>query len=168
MKGALKLHTLLDHSGCLPSFITVTDGKVRDIRVVKDDQYSFPPLLPDSIITVNQAYINYNWLYSLTKQRVLFVTRAKQNIDCEYLGQYAQPKRKSVIADQKIRLTGFYTHQKYPETLRLITYYDTATGKELLFLTNNFTLAAQTIADLYEARWQVETFYKWNQTEPQD
>jgi len=161
MKGALKIHTLLDHSGCLPSFITVTDGKVHDIRVARDKHYDFPSLLPDSIITVDRAYIDYSWLYSCTKQHVFFVTKAKSNIDCEVLGQHTQPKRKSVIADQKIRLTGFYTSKKYPETLRLITFYDEKTDNELQFLSNNFTLAAKTIADLYKARWKIETFFKW-------
>jgi hypothetical protein len=161
MKGALKIHTLLDHSGCLPSFITVTEGKYHDINVLKDKTSGFPALLPDSIITVDRAYIDYNWLYSLTKQRVFFVTRAKKNIDCRFIGQHTQPKRKNVIADQKIRLAGYNTQKKYPETLRLVIYYDPETDKKLHFLTNNFTLAAQTVADLYKARWEIEIFFKW-------
>jgi hypothetical protein len=161
MKGALKIHTLLDHSGCLPSFITVTDGKCHDISVLQDKMSGFPTLLPDSIITVDRAYIDYDWLYSLTKQQVFFVTRAKKNIDYQLLGQHAQPKRKNVIADQIIRLAGYNTRWKYPQTLRMITYYDPETDKELIFLTNNFTLAAQTVADLYKARWEIETFFKW-------
>ncbi len=161
MKGALKLHTLLDHNGCMPSFVTVTDGKCHDIRVVRDKEFGFPELLPDSIITIDRAYIDYTWLYSLTQRKVFFVTRAKSNIDCEVLGQHKISKKRSVIADDRIQLSGFYTQQKYPNVLRLITYYDKETDKELVFLTNNFTLAAQTIADLYKARWQIELFFKW-------
>ena len=161
MKGALKLHTLLDHSGCLPSFVTVTDGKCHDIRVAKDKQFGFPALLPDSIITVDRAYIDYKWLYSLKQQKVFFVTRAKRNIKYKFLGQHTIPKKTSVIADELIQLTGFYTQQEYPDKLRMVTYYDKETDKELVFLTNNFTLSPKTIADLYKARWEIELFFKW-------
>lgn len=161
MKGALKLHTLLDHNGCLPSFITVTEGKCHDIRVARDKEFGFPTLLPDSIITIDRAYIDYKWLYSLTQQKVFFVTRAKRNIDYKVLGQHKTLKKTSIIADELIQLTGFYTQQEYPDTLRIITYYDKETDKELVFLTNNCTLAAKTIADLYKARWEIELFFKW-------
>jgi len=161
MKGALKLHTLLDHSGCLPSFITVTDGKCHDIRVARDKEFGFPALLPDSIITVDRAYIDYKWLYSLTQQKVLFVTRAKRNIKYKFLGQHTTSKKTSIIADELIQLKGFYTQQEYPNTLRMVSYYDKETEKELVFLTNNFNLSAKTIADLYKARWEIELFFKW-------
>ena len=161
MKGALKIHTLLDHSGCLPSFITVTDGKCHDIRVAKDKQFSFPVLLPDSIITIDRAYIDYKWLYSLTQQKVFFVTRTKQNIKYKVLGQHTNSKITSIIADELIQLTGFYTQQEYPDKLRMVTYYDKETGKKLVFITNNFTLSPKTIADLYKARWEIELFFKW-------
>jgi len=161
MKGALKLHTLLDHSGCLPSFMTITDGKCHDINVVKDKKYGFPTILSDSIITIDRAYIDYKWLYSLTISKIYFVTRIKRNISYEVLGQQEIIKNRGVISDQIIRLTGFYTKENYPDKLRLIKYYDKETKKELVFLTNNFKLAARTIADLYKARWQIEIFFKW-------
>lgn len=160
-KGAMKLHTLLDHRGCLPSFLTITDGRTHDIRVVKDSSYGFPQLLPDSIITVDRAYIDYNWLYSLTLNRVFFVTRAKSNLKYEVLGQQEVPQNKGVTSDETIRLTGYYQKQYYPKNLRLITFYDKEKKEELVFITNNFKLAAATIADLYKHRWQIETFFKW-------
>lgn len=161
MKGALKIHTLLDHSGCLPSFITVTDAKVHDVRVVKDPRFGFPALLPDSIITVDRAYIDYAWLYTLTQQRVYFVTRTKKDMAYTVLGQHSDATKKSVEKDLIIELAWHMSAPKYPQKLRLVVYRDPESGKKLSFLTNNFTLAAQTIADLYKARWQVETFYKW-------
>lgn len=116
-KGAMKLHTLLDHRGCLPSFLTITDGRTHDIRVVKDSSYCFPQLLPDSIITVDRAYIDYNWLYSLTLNRVFFVTRAKSNLKYEVLGQQEVPQNKGVTSDETIRLTGYYQKQYYPKNI---------------------------------------------------
>jgi len=158
-KGALKMHTLLDHNGYLPTFVTVTDGNCHDITIVKDT--GFPPLPPDSIITVDRAYIDFQWFYSLTIQKVFFVTRAKQNIHYSVTGQHEIPQNKGILSDQTITLTGFYSVQQYPLPLRLIRYYDHETQKEFVFLTNNFILAASTIAALYKARWQIETFFKW-------
>lgn len=160
-KGAFKMHTLLDHNGYLPSFITLTDGKSHDVNVVRDKTHGFPKLSPDSIITVDRAYIDFKWLYSLTLQKAFFVTRAKQNLKYEIVGQHEVPANKGVLSDYRIRLTDYYPAQKYPAPLRLITYYDNETQKELRFLTNNFSLAASTIAALYKARWQIELFFKW-------
>ncbi|GAJ24723.1 unnamed protein product, partial [marine sediment metagenome] len=140
--------------------MTITDGKYHDINVVKDKQYCFPTILSDSIITVDRAYIDYKWLYSLTISKVYFVTRIKRNISYEVLGQQKIIKNRDVISDHTIRMTGFYTKENYPDKLRLIKYYDKETKKELVFITNNFKLAARTIADLYKARWQIEIFFK--------
>jgi len=161
MKGALKIHTLLDHSGCLPSFLTVTDGKVHDVRVVRDKQFGFPSLLPDSIITVDRAYIDYAWLYTLTQQRIYFVTRIKKDMNYTVVGQHSAALKKGVEGDHIIELAWHTSTPKYPQRLRIVVYRDAESGKKLTFLTNNFILAAKTIADLYKARWQVETFYKW-------
>lgn len=160
-KGALKLHTLLDHSGCLPSFITLTHGRCHDLRVVQDESYGFPQLLPDSILTVDRAYTDFIWFNTLNLQRVHFVTRAKQNLKCEVLGQHTQPKNKAVVSDQIIRLTDKETKKDYPQNLRLVTYYDGEKEQEFTFITNNFKLAASTIAELYKHRWQIELFFKW-------
>ena len=160
-KGALKIHTLLDHNGCLPSFITVTEGKCHDVKVVQDENYEFPRLLSDSIITVDRGYYDFNWFYSLHLNRVFFITRAKKNLKYKIAGQQEVPKNKGVISDQTIRLTGYYQQPNYPEELRLITFYDSKKKEELVFITNNFKLAASTIAELYKHRWQIELFFKW-------
>ena len=160
-KGAFKLHTLLDHSGYVPSFMVVTDGKTHDVNVVKDTSYCFPGLTPDSILLVDRAYIDYKWLYSLAQNKLFFVVKAKSNMKYTVLGQQDVPKNKGVVSDCQIRLTGLSSGENYPEQLRLVTYVDLKTGEEHVFLTNNFKLAARTIADLYKSRWQIETFFKW-------
>ena len=156
-KGAIKMHCLYDHSGALPTFLTVTDGKRHDVRVVKDHAF---PLSPDSIISVDKAYIDYKWLNSLDEQRVWFVTRAKTNIDYAVVGQHPISSKK-VLSDESISLQGPLTKTKYSKELRLIRYYDEERQKTLTFLTNNFKLAATTIAQIYKSRWQIELFFKW-------
>jgi hypothetical protein len=156
-KGAIKLHCLYDHSGALPTFLTITDGKRHDVRVVKENTF---PLLPDSIISVDKAYIDYKWLNSLDEQGVWFVTRSKTNIDYVMVGQHPITSKK-VLSDERISLQGVLTRSKYPKELRLIRYYDEERQKMLMFLTNNFKLAATTIAQVYKSRWQIELFFKW-------
>jgi hypothetical protein len=156
-KGAIKLHCLYDHSGALPTFLTVTDGKKHDVRVVKDHTF---PLSPDSILSIDKAYIDYTWLNSLDKQGVWFVTRAKSNIDYAVVGQHPI-SGKGVLSDEHISLQGQLTKAKYSKELRLIRYYDEERDKLLTFLTNNFKLAATTITQIYKSRWQIELFFKW-------
>lgn len=156
-KGAIKMHCLYNHSGALPSFLTVTDGKRHDVRVVKETSF---PLLPDSIISVDKAYIDYKWLYSLDEKGIWFVTRTKSNTDYLVIGQH-ETSGKGVIIDQRILLQGILTKDKYPKQLRRIKYYDKERKKTLTFLTNNFKLAATTIAQIYKSRWQIELFFKW-------
>ncbi len=156
-KGAIKMHCLYDHAGALPSFLTVTDGKRHDVRVAKETAF---PLTPDSIVSIDKAYIDYKWLYSLNNNRIWFVTRAKSNIDYEVTGQH-EVFGKGVLSDECIALQGPLTKKRYPKQLRLIRFYDKEHKKTLTFLTNNFRLASSTIAQIYKSRWQIELFFKW-------
>jgi hypothetical protein len=156
-KGAIKMHCLYDHSGALPTFIIVTDGKKHDVRVVKEHEF---PLVPDSIVSVDKAYVDYKWLKSLQDNGVWFVTRAKRNIDYVVVGQHGA-KGKGILSDERIALQGPLTKTYYPEELRLVRFHDEERNKTLVFLTNNFKLAASTIAQIYKSRWQIEIFFKW-------
>lgn len=157
-KGALKLHYLYEHSGSIPSFLVITDAKQHEIKVAKGQDL---PIVSDSIISVDRAYIDYKWLYSLKKSRVSFVTRAKRNMKYKVIGQHEVDKKKGLLFDKEVILTGFYQSRYYPEKLRLIGFKDPETKKKLIFLTNNFTLSAYTITQIYKARWQIELFFKW-------
>ena len=157
-KGALKIHALLDHRGTIPSFLVITDAKQHDVKVAKN---LFLPLSLDSIVVIDKAYIDFQWLYSLSQQKVYFVTRAKENMNYKVIGQHEVNSNKGLLADEEIVLTGFYTQQKYSEKLRLVTYHDKEMDKTYKFLTNNFNLAAYTISQIYKARWEVELFFKW-------
>ena len=157
-KGALKIHTLLDLQGTIPSFIVVTDGRQHDVKVAKQADL---PLSPDSILVVDKAYIDYTWLYGLHLRKVFFVTRASDNCNYEVIGQHGPADGKVVLADQVILLRGSLSYRKYPDRLRLITYFDEVTDRTLTFMTNNFQLSAKTIAQIYKARWDIELFFKW-------
>jgi len=160
-KAAIKLHYLYDHSGSLPVFMTMTDGKQHYIRVARENEKLDFALLPDSIISIDKAYIDYRWLYALHQRRIFFITRSKINLDCQIVGQHKQFTYKTIVRDDKIILSGIQFKQKYPECLRLVGIYYEEDDKYIEFLTNNFDLSARTIADIYKARWQIELFFKW-------
>lgn len=155
-KAAVKLHTLLDLRGSIPTFIHISDGKMHDVNVLD-------LLLPEAgaFYVMDRGYVDFGRLYNLHLGSAFFVTRAKSNLQCRRI--YSQPVNKELGLkyDQTVRLTGFYSAKEYPDNLRKIKYYDTKTEKTLIFLTNNFSLPAMTIADLYRCRWQVELFFKW-------
>lgn len=159
-KGALKMHFLYDHAGCLPSFLVLTEGSRSEIRIVKEEEFA-SKLLPDSIVSIDRAYIDFKWLFKLNKQGIFFVTRLKKNMSPIAAGQHAAPKNRKVLNDQIVLPPGFFQSGGYHDQLRLVTYYDPDSGKTLQFLTNNFSLAPTTIAAIYKARWQIELFFKW-------
>jgi len=156
-KGAIKLHCQFDHSGHIPSFVYITTGNSHDVTAAR----SFLTPVADSIYCMDRGYIDYKFLYSIEQAKAFFVTRAKDNIRYEVIGQHTQSKNNAVISDEIISLSGYYQQKDYPKQLRLIKYWDIEHNRLFSFLTNNFHLAAITIAQIYKARWQVETFFKW-------
>ena len=155
-KGAIKLHVGLNHRGYLPEFVTITEGKQHDVTVGR--MLNFPK---GSIVAIDKGYNDYAWYKQLTDKGIFFVTRLKSNAQYRVVCRRPVAKDKGLICDQSIEFTGVQTAKKCPIELRRIAYRDEETGKRYVFLTNNFKLAAKTIADIYKARWQVELFFKW-------
>lgn len=155
-KGAIKLHTLIDLRGNIPCFMYITEGKVHDVKAL--DKL---PLEPGAFYIMDKAYIDFSRLYTFTQNLSFFIVRAKKNLD--YGRNYSRKVDKStgLRCDQTIRLKGSKSSQLYPVPLRRVSYIDAETKKRYVFLTNNFTLPALTIAQLYKCRWQVELFFKW-------
>lgn len=155
-KGAVKLHTLLDLRGNIPTFIHISDGKLHDVNIL--DQMVFEA---GSFYVMDRGYIDFARLHVLHQAQSFFVTRAKSNL--QYRRVYSHPvdKTTGLRCDQTIMLTGTRPSQDYPIHLRRVKFYDAKHEKLLVFLTNNFDLPALTIADLYRCRWQVELFFKW-------
>ena len=155
-KAAVKLHTLLDLRGNIPSFIFISDGKMHDVNIL--DQ-----LLPEAgaFYVVDRGYVDFERLARLDDAGSFFVTRAKSNLKARR--RYSRPVDRStgLVCDQTVFLTGFYSRQGFNRPLRRIKFNDPQTGKRLVFLTNNFALDALAIAKLYKSRWQVELFFKW-------
>ncbi|MBM2805008.1 MAG: family transposase [Deltaproteobacteria bacterium] len=155
-KAAIKLHTLLDLRGNIPSFLHISDGKLHDVNVLD-------LLLPEpgAFYIMDRGYIDFDRLYQLHEAKSFFVTRAKSNLKAQRRYSHPVDRSTGLICDQTIVLTGFYSKQDFDTPLRRVRFKDPTTGKRLVFLTNNFTLPALTIADLYRCRWQVELFFKW-------
>src|ERR1700680_169826 len=155
-KAAIKLHTLLDLRGNIPSFIFISDGKMHDVKIL---DHLVPE--PGAFYIMDRGYVDFERLARLDDAGSFFVTRAKSNIKAKR--RYSRPVDRStgLICDQTIVLTGFYTRQGFDRLLRRVKFNDPETGKTLVFLTNNFVLSAMTIAKLYKYRWQVELFFKW-------
>ena len=156
-KGAIKLHCQLDHNGHIPGFVHISDGKTHDVTAAKD----FFEITPDSIYCFDKAYIDYEWLHSINKTGAFFVTRAKTNMDYRITGQHSEGAFNGVLEDRIIKLRSPVAARKYPERMRMVVYQDPQTGKIYRFSTNNFRLAASTIAAIYKQRWQIELFFKW-------
>jgi hypothetical protein len=155
-KSALKLHTLMNLRGSIPEFIHISNGKLHDVNIL---DLLIPQ--PGAFYIMDRAYLDFQRLYSLHRQRAFFVTRAKSNFKFTRRYSHVVDKTTGVQCDQTIMLTTHYPAQNYPELLRRIRFYDSQRQKRLVFLTNNFELPAETIAQLYKARWHIELFFKW-------
>lgn len=155
-KAAMKLHLGLDHDGMLPAFAVVTESRVSDLAGAR--RLAFPR---KSIVVFDKGYSDYAWLKSLDDAGVFYVTRARANIDVVTLGEDAVPTAGDVRFDRRVALAGKRPRTIGMKPLRLVGYSCPETGRDYVFLTNIEHLAAQTIADLYKARWQVELFFKW-------
>jgi len=155
-KAAVKLHTLLDLRGNIPTFIHISDGKLHDVNAL--DLLS---LETGAYYVMDRGYLDFERLFAFNQVPAFFVTRAKSNMQFKRRYSFPVEKATGLRCDQAVILTGFYTSKHYPDTLRRVKFKDAGTGKTLIFLTNNFTLPALTIAQLYRSRWQVELFFKW-------
>jgi Domain of unknown function (DUF4372)/Transposase DDE domain len=155
-KGAVKMHTLLDLRGAIPSFIHVSDGKLHDVNVLD-------LLLPEAgaIYVMDRAYLDFERLHTLHQAGAFFVTRSRARLDARRIYSAPTDRTTGIICDQTIALNGHYSHHHYPDHLRRIRFKDPESGNTLIFLTNQFALPALTISGLYKARWQVELFFKW-------
>ena len=155
-KAAVKLHVGLNHAGHLPEFVSITEGKRHEVNIGK--LLNFPK---GSLVTFDKGYNDYAWYNQLTEKGIYFVTRQKSNAAYRVIECRDVIKSKGLTSDQTIEFTGRVTSKKCRVQLRRIGYLDSETGKHYIFLTNNFKLAAKTIAQIYKARWDIELFFKW-------
>ena len=155
-KAAIKLHTLLDLRGNIPAFIHISDGKMHEVNIL--DQ-----LLPEpgAFYVMDRGFLDFERLYRFHQAGSFFVTRAKSNLKAKRRYSHRVDRSTGLVCDQTVVLTGFYSHKGFDTPLRRIRFKDPKTGKTLIFLSNNFTLPAFTITELYRCRWQVELFFKW-------
>ena len=155
-KAAVKMHTLLDLRGNIPTFIHITDGKVADVNVLDE-------FLPEAgaFYVMDRGYIDFERLYRFTLESAFFVVRTKTNVLLQRRYSHPVDPATGVRSDQTVILTSINSASAYPEALRKVSFVDAETGKRLVFLTNNFSLPAATVAAIYKQRWQVELFFKW-------
>jgi hypothetical protein len=155
-KAAVKMHTLLDLHGNIPTFIRITDGKVHDVNILDEIMPE-----PGAFYVMDRGYIDFQRLFVFTLSAAFFVVRAKSNVLLQRRYSHAVNKATGVRSDQTVMLSSYESASAYPDPLRRVSYFDDETKKRLKFLTNNFTLPALTIAQIYKCRWQVELFFKW-------
>jgi hypothetical protein len=155
-KGAVKMHTLLDLHGNIPTFISITDGKVHDVNIL-DELF----IEAGAFYVMDRGYVDFKRLHMFTRELAFFVTRTKENILLQRRYSHPVDKSTGVRSDLTAVLATKGSAAAYPEELRRVVYFDAITEKRLTFLTNNFTLPALTIAQIYKQRWQVELFFKW-------
>jgi hypothetical protein len=155
-KSAVKMHTLLDLRGNIPAFIRVTTGDVHDVNILDE-------IVPQAgaYYVMDRGYLDYARLYRIHLAGAFFVTRAKSNLDASRIYSEHADRQSGIFADQSIALNGYDSRKDYPSHLRRIRFHDPETGKDLVFLTNQFTLPAITVCALYKSRWQIELFFKW-------
>lgn len=156
-KGGFKMHTLMDLKGSIPIFIRLTEASIHDSKVMDEI-----PVVANAYYLMDKGYVKFDSLYKHFHQNhAWFVTRAKDNMLYIVIESREVDTQTGLISDETIQLTGFYTSQKYPDNLRLVVYEDFRDGKVYRFLTNNFSIDAITVAELYRERWQIEIFFKW-------
>ena len=155
-KAAVKLHVGLDMAGHLPSFVSVTEGKTGDIKVART--WAFPE---GSVVVADRAYVDFKWFHQLQTRGVIFVTRLKRGIRYRVTREHAVRAGTGVLEDQTIELTSARGRKAYAAPLRRVAYRDPVTKNCYVFVTNNTTWVAKTIADIYKSRWQIELFFKW-------
>ena len=155
-KGAIKLHAMIDLRGNIPAFLTITDGKVHDVKAAPQ-----VPIEAEGIYVVDRAYIDFEWLRGIDETDAFFVTRLKKSIRWTRVISHPVNKSFGLRSDQEILLFSKQSKAKYPKRLRRVSFRDETQKRTLVFLTNNFVLSAETIAALYKARWEIELFFKW-------
>ncbi len=155
-KGAIKLHAMIDLRGNIPAFLTITDGKVHDVKAAPQ-----VPIEAEGIYVVDRGYVDFAWLWSIHQTHAFFVTRLKTSIKWTRVLSHPVNKSLGLRSDQEILMASTRLKNLYPERLRKVSYRDETQGRTLVFVTNNFTLPAETIAALYKARWEIELFFKW-------
>jgi hypothetical protein len=155
-KAAVKIHTLLNVQGSIPTFVFVTPGSVHDVNMM-----DVVPFESDSVYTMDRAYLDFERLYHINQLSAFFVIRSKHNTRLRRIHSASVDKAIGVQADQTVLLVGYRSRIAYPDPLRRVRYHDADRDKRLVFLTNNFLIPAKTIADIYRSRWQVELFFKW-------